>query len=92
MTTFDDDMARLHLSVGTVNVPLRELGLEWPPPERIYLGENAKCREARNDDSAGYIMRRISMSVISDEDRAEMTNVVRGAEYEYERHKARRDG
>lgn len=74
MTTFDDDFVRLNLATGLVNVPLKKLGLEWPPPDRIVdlLGSPLDP------------MVRVRMSVITDEQRASMTHVARGAEYVYE--------
>lgn len=82
--TFDDDSVRLNFVVGPVVIPCTKLGLEWPPPERLYISDEADIREATNDDDPRYVMRRVSYSQISDEDRAEMTHVFRGAEYEYE--------
>lgn len=73
--TFDDDCIRLYLTVATPVIPLKHLGLEWPPPERITeLG--GKPLDP---------MIRTSMSAITDEQRARMSGViVRGAEYRYE--------
>lgn len=45
MTTFDTDMARLFMAEGSVTVPLRALGLEWPPPERITHLNGAELPE-----------------------------------------------
>lgn len=83
--TFDDDIIRLNLSVGTPTIPLMTVGLEWPPPEHVYLSADSTIREAEPDDERQYVLRRVSMSQITDEQRAEMTHVVRGAEYEYVR-------
>jgi hypothetical protein len=74
--TFDDDFARLHFKIGTQNIRLVELGLEWPPPERIT--------ELFGRPLDTPLVRR-SMSTFTDAQRAEMTHVVRGAEYFYER-------
>lgn len=81
--TFDDDMVRLNLHAGTPTIPLVAIGLEWPPPEHIYLDADSTIREATPDDDGRFVMRRLSMSQITDEQRSEMTHVVRGAEYEY---------
>jgi hypothetical protein len=68
--TFDDDMVRLPtLIAGDVNIPLVKLGLEWPPPEEIIF--------------SGICYRREVYSQITDEQRAELTHVIRGAQYEY---------
>jgi hypothetical protein len=83
--TFDDDMIRLNLSVGSPTIPLVRLGLSWPPPERLYLGDGGAIREATPDDDERYVLRRVSMSQFTDEQRASMTHVFRGAEYEYVR-------
>ncbi len=70
--TFDDDFVRLYLVTGTRNIPLKDLHLEWPPPERLtIMGEDMP-------------LVRVSMSELTDEQRAGMTNVCRGAGYEYE--------
>ncbi len=83
MTTFDDDMIRLNLTVGVKNIPCKTLGFEWPPPERIYLGPEGVCREATDKDHPTFVLHRMGMSQITDSERAEMTHVIRGAEYEY---------
>lgn len=67
---FDDDMARLEFAGGTRDVPLKALGLTWPPPEVI--------------DIAGFKLKRVSMSRITDEERAGMTRLFRGAIYRVE--------
>lgn len=81
--TFDDDFIRLMLSIGHRNIPLTAVGLEWPPPERIYL-DRAGIREAQEGDDPTAVMVQVSMSEITDDDRAGMTHVCRGAEYRYE--------
>jgi hypothetical protein len=84
VTTYDDDFVRLHFeAVGPVNVPLRAIGLEWPPPERIVL-DGDRCREATAEDDLGIVLVRERFSEITDEQRAGMTHVARGAEYRYE--------
>lgn len=65
--TFDDDMAFLQFDGGLKRVPLKSLGLSWPPPENINIG--------------GFQMTRSRMSDLTDEQRAEMTHVCRCAEY-----------
>lgn len=84
MTTFDDDFIRFDLSDGTTpNVPLVALGLEWPPPERLYM-DSETVREATDQDAPWEVMRQVRRSQITDELRAGMTHVCRGAEYEHE--------
>ena len=85
MATFADDMIRLNLVTGVRTISCKALGFDWPPPERIYLGSDGKCREATDTDDPGFVLHRESMSQISDDERASMTHVVRGAEYEYRR-------
>ena len=87
MTTFDDDSIRLRLACGvSPTLSCRKLGLEWPPPPRLFLAGNADppVRVATDDDDPAFILRRVSCSAITDEQRAGMTNVFRGAQYEYE--------
>ena len=81
--TYDDDFIRLHLTfIGTPTLTCKELGLEWPPPERIVM-DGKKLREAADDDPASDVLIRRNFSAITDEQRASMTNVARGAEYFY---------
>lgn len=69
---FDDDFVRLHTAVGTKNILLSSLGLDWPPPERISVN--------------GTPFERIRMSDITDKQRADLTHVCRGAEYKIFQH------
>ncbi len=82
MTTFDDDMVRLNLTVGTKTMSCKALGLEWPPPMRIYLGRYG-VREATDGDASTFVLQQVSMSQITDEERVKMSHVIRGAEYNY---------
>lgn len=88
MTTFDDDILVLQLTTGQRTISLKSVGMEWPPPERITFTnpnvERVALRETWPDDAPAFVMRRLRMSSLSDEARAEMTHVVRGAEYVYE--------
>lgn len=65
--TFDDDFVRVHTEAGVRNWRLKGLGLEWPPPAVI--------------DIFGFKYERDGISEITDQDRAAMTFVCRGAEY-----------
>lgn len=65
--TFDDDMLQLEFDHGVKRVLCKPNGIDWPPAEVIEI--------------FGFRMRRESMSIISDEDRADMTHVCRGAVY-----------
>jgi len=86
MATFPDDFVRLHTVImGTINVPMGAIGLEWPPPEFIVLGEGGTARAAADDDPPEAIMRRVRMSEITDEQRRNWSRVARGAEYTYVR-------
>ena len=82
MTTFDDDMVRLNLTVGSKTMTCKALGLKWPPPMRIYLDKD-RFREATDEDRSTFVLYRVSISQITDEKRAEMSHVIRGAEYDY---------
>jgi hypothetical protein len=68
MATFDDDFIQLRTESGIRRYKLAPLGLTWPPPEMIDIG--------------GFKFRLLGHSQITDEERATMTHVCRGAEYE----------
>lgn len=65
--TFDDDHVVLEFAGGTKRYPLKQLGLDWPPPERINV--------------MGFDMVQTRRSSLTDEQRKGMTHVCRGAEY-----------
>ena len=67
--TFDDDFVR----IGMVNATLKSLGLEWPPPPFIEINNHGEL--------PNLLVKRVRMSEITDEQRAKMTRVSRGAEY-----------
>ena len=67
--TFDDDFVR----IGMVNATLKSLGLEWPPPPFIEINNHGEL--------SNLLVKRVRMSEITDEQRAKMTRVSRGAEY-----------
>lgn len=71
--TFDDDFVRVPMMVGEVNIACKSIKTEWPPKEHLTLGS----------DKGGICYRRVSFSQITDEERAGMTHVARGAQYEY---------
>lgn len=65
--TFDDDMLRVSTPKGNRDFTLKALRLSWPPPlQQTFWGQPYK---------------RISCSEITDEQRKDMTHVVRGARY-----------
>lgn len=73
MTTYDDDYAQFETdgpgASPTVRVvKLVDLGLHWPPPEKIFYD--------------GDVWVRRSHSQIGDDERAGMTHVARGSAYE----------
>jgi hypothetical protein len=65
--TYDDDFLQLEFAGGTRRVACRTLGVDWPPPERITV--------------MGFEMVRDSFSQITDEQRAGLTMLMRGARY-----------
>lgn len=69
--TFDDDFIAFNFDptvrTGVVRQRCKDVGVEWPPPERL--------------ERFGTAFKRLRYSQISDEDRADMTHVCRGAEY-----------
>ena len=81
--TYDDDFVRLNLVIQVLNVRCKELGLEWPPPERIAI-DGKNVREATDNDPPSSVMVMDRMSEITDDQRSQMTHVARGAEYFYE--------
>lgn len=44
MATFDSDFIQVHLTIQTFNIPCKMVGLEWPPPERIYIDKGMWIR------------------------------------------------
>ena len=81
--THETDFIRVRFEmVGETNLLVHQLPFEWPPPEKIYLSEHG-LREFREGDEESLSLVRTSMSVISDEDAAEMDYFARGAVYEY---------
>lgn len=79
--TLENDSLVLNFVTGRRVIPLKAVGLEWPPPERVMLGDGG-IREATSEDDEHYTMVRVRMSQL-DEQAADHPNVMRGAEYEY---------
>jgi hypothetical protein len=76
--TYDDDMIRFDdgLYAG-MNVRLKDLGLEWPPPEQVKVAVATP-----GVWPLGHLVyNRCMWSEITDEERATMTNVFRGSVY-----------
>lgn len=65
--TFDDDFIQIKFQGGPRTARCKLNGIEWPPPEEFEF--------------EGFRLRRVSMSRITDEERADMTHVMRGAAY-----------
>ena len=65
--TFDNDVIRLIFDGNSKLLMCKSIGLEWPPPERITF--------------LTFEMKRIRMSTLTDEQRAECEFICRGAEY-----------
>lgn len=65
--TFNDDFIEFQLQTGSRRVACKTLGIEWPPPDLLHLF-----------DFEWELVRR---SQISDEQRKEMTHIMRGAQY-----------
>ena len=65
--TFDDDFIQLETFAGRIRVMCKATGIDWPPPETVEV--------------EGFRWNRESYSQITDEQRAEMTFVARGALY-----------
>lgn len=73
--TFDDDYIQLRTPNGPLRVTCKQVGCDWPPPELIGIA---------GGPFSTPVYRRIRYSQISDEQRAGMTRVCRGAEYVHE--------
>lgn len=82
MSTLENDFVRLHLDFGVRDFPLTVLDLEWPPPERLYLGKGGEIREATEDDESTFVLVRTSMSELPDNIGSD--HIARGAQYRYE--------
>lgn len=70
--TFDDDYLQFRLSTGPLRMTCKSAGVDWPPPERI---------EVTGGPFSTPRFKRIRYSDITDDQRAGMTHVCRGAEY-----------
>jgi len=84
------DFVRLHMDVGTRDIPIAKIGITWPPPEYIHITKNSEITGLTEEGLAkledkehAFVMRRESFSQITDADIAEMNHVARGAEYRY---------
>lgn len=75
--TFDDDFVRLLIKGETYSMRLVDLGLKWPPPERLRI-------KSPPFDEAEF--QRLRISAMTDEQRAKATDVRRGAEYAHVLH------
>lgn len=68
--TFDDDFVRIHLQGGIErNWACKQLGLEWPPPQLLII--------------AGHLYNRERYSKLTDEQREQLSGIIRGAEYRF---------
>lgn len=65
--TFADDFCQINFDGGTKRIRCHDLGIDWPPPEIL--------------DFEGFEFTRVGMSRITDEQRSQLDNVCRGAEY-----------
>jgi hypothetical protein len=84
--TFDDDYVRLlRLEGPPVLLTCKSLELDWPPPTFITISGPLSLEELLDStDESEPIMQfeRVRYSQITDDDRAGMRHVVRGAEYQ----------
>ncbi|MCP1375358.1 hypothetical protein [Dyella lutea] len=65
--TFDDDFLQINFQGGTRRVLCKSIGVDWPPPEKLSF--------------QGFALERVRFSQVSDDDRAGMEFLMRGAEY-----------
>ena len=82
----DHDHVLLNMvAMGRQRIFLEDLEFDWPPPERLFMdGDTHLLREATDDDDKNFIFKRISMSLLTDEQMVKCPGVARGAEYVYE--------
>ncbi len=73
--TFDDDYIQLQLATGPMRVSCKHLGIDWPPPEFIEISGGPYSTPK---------FKRLRYSAITDEQRAGLTHVCRGAEYAHD--------
>lgn len=66
--TFDDDFLQFEFDGGIKRFTCQSLAVSWPPPETI--------------DFQGFEMTLVGLSTITDQQRATMTHVCRGAVYQ----------
>lgn len=65
--TFDNDIMQFEMLDGPRRVYCKTLGVEWPPPARYTL--------------LGFEFVRVSLSSLTDAQRADTPHVMRGARY-----------
>ena len=90
MTTYDDDFIRLNMITGPATLPIGQFGFEWPPPEYLHLSEDGlkgldglKGVHSLPTDEQDAVFVKVRQSEITDEQRADLVYIARGAEYEY---------
>ncbi len=81
-----DDFARINWrSLARQDIKLVDMGLTWPPPERLVWDKVANVfRVPKKSDDMALILKCTNMSQITDEQMEKVDRVARGAEYYYE--------
>lgn len=74
--TFDDDFLLFQTPTGPQKLRCTQLGIQWPPPATLRL-------RGFEPPFSDIDFRLLRMSAITDQQRAGMTHVCRGAEYVY---------
>lgn len=74
--TFEDDFLLFQMPSGPHKVLCHQLGIQWPPPTTLRL-------RGFEPPFSDLDFRMLRMSTITDQQRANMTHVCRGAEYVY---------
>lgn len=84
MATLKNDFIRLHLlASGVVNIKCLALGIEWPPPERLYISKDeALLSPEKGGNNNQNILFRKNMSQLTDEE-TDNPYIARGAKYFY---------
>ncbi len=82
MALRENDFIRIHLATETIDLLCEENGMDWPPPELIYLSfAEDVIRRGTYRDPMECLFIRVRMSQLPDTIPAQV-RIARGAEYE----------
>jgi hypothetical protein len=78
--TFDDDYIQYAVDGNVRRHPCKLVRLDWPPAETLNM--RFLTWDGNDAHDITYSLKRLRFSSITDDERAQMTHVCRGAEYE----------